>query len=174
MIALYNYLRTDHHYLSDRFEQVNPIRLTLERLGILPPPPPSPNRRQVNGAWVHLESFLFFFLLYFTELFPRLENKTWINQTKIRRPHPIQHSRMDGETKISPHKTARHRLAGYNKSLALSEKLSSTQRRYGSSSKKSSRKQRCYKGQGRISGNKARSRCTSILLSRTAGSPLRR
>ena len=56
MIALYNYLRTCHHYLSDRFEQVNPIRLTLERLGILPPPPPppSPNRRQVNGAWVHL------------------------------------------------------------------------------------------------------------------------
>ena len=112
--------------------------------------------------------------LYFTELFPRLENKTWINQTKIRRPHPIQHTRMDGETKISPHKTARHRLAGYDKSLALSEKLSSTQRRYGSSSKKSSRKQRCYKGQARISGNKARSRCTSILLSRTAGSPLRR
>ena len=61
MIALYNYLRTDHHYLSDRFEQVNPIRLTLERLGILPPPPASPNRRQVNGAWVHLKSFLFFF-----------------------------------------------------------------------------------------------------------------
>ena len=76
MIALYNYLRTCHHYLSDRFEQVNPIRLTLERLGILPPPPPSPNGRQVNGAWVHLKSFLFFFLLYFTELFPRLENKT--------------------------------------------------------------------------------------------------
>ena len=76
MIALYNYLRTYHHYLSDRFEQVNPIRLTLERLGILPPPPPSPNRRRVNGAWVHLKSFLFFSLLYFTELFPRLENKT--------------------------------------------------------------------------------------------------
>ena len=76
MIALYNYLRTYHHYLSDRFEQVNPIRLTLGRLGILPPPPPSPNRRQVNGAWVHLKSFLFFSLLYFTELFPRLENKT--------------------------------------------------------------------------------------------------
>ena len=65
MIALYNYLRTCHHYLSDRFEQVNPIRLTLERLSILPlpPPPPSPNRRQVNGAWVHLKSFLFFFSL---------------------------------------------------------------------------------------------------------------
>ena len=68
---------SDHHYLSNRFQQ------TLTLTGQSNPPYPGadwaahPNRRQVSGAWAHLKSFLFFsFLLYFTELFPRLENKT--------------------------------------------------------------------------------------------------
>ena len=68
MIALYNYLRTCHHYLSDRFEQVNPIRLTLERLGILPPPPPSPLPQSASGERClgssEVFSFLFSLVLY--------------------------------------------------------------------------------------------------------------
>ena len=74
MIALYNYLRTCHHHLSYRFTV--PLCLTLEPIGSLTPAP-LPQSASGERCFGSSEGFSFLFsLLYFTELFPRLENKT--------------------------------------------------------------------------------------------------